>query len=299
MKMNKVMGLVLVGMLSVGMVGCGNNNIDNQVQEKQKQQEQIKNESEKIYEDKEVMEIFINKMFKINYYDESSNSEREIHLLLGTVLNELYNGISYSVSYQGDFVYNVQVINKNNGEFITFNLNMETKELEVIRFVKEDVFYEGMEAEDAFTELIIEYHKNKENQELEKEELVPKEDVVKEKQEEVKPPVEKKQVSIQTENESIIASPEQKQALKKAEQYIDLMGFSKEGLRDQLEYEGFENESIEYAIENVVVNWNEEALEKAEQYMDLMGFSKEGMRGQLEYDGFTDSEIEYAIDRLY
>lgn len=77
------------------------------------------------------------------------------------------------------------------------------------------------------------------------------------------------------------------------------MGFSKEGLRKQLAYDGFENESIDYAVENVDADWNEEALEKAEQYMDLMGFSKEGMRDQLEYDGFKDSEIEYAINKLY
>lgn len=49
--------------------------------------------------------------------------------------------------------------------------------------------------------------------------------------------------------ETVIETVEQKQALKKAEQYIDIMGFSKEGMRSQLKYEGFTNSEIEYAID--------------------------------------------------
>ena len=91
----------------------------------------------------------------------------------------------------------------------------------------------------------------------------------------------------------------QKNALKEAQQYIDIMAFSKPGLIDQLEYEGYEMEDIEFAVENIDVDWNEECAEDADSYLDTMSFSKEGLIHQLEYERYTDEQIAYAIDKVW
>ena len=88
-------------------------------------------------------------------------------------------------------------------------------------------------------------------------------------------------------------------ALASAESYLDYMGFSKEGLRDQLEYEGYLSEEINYALENVVVDWNEECVESAKSYLDYMSFSREGLIDQLEYEGFSSEQINYAMERVW
>lgn len=88
-------------------------------------------------------------------------------------------------------------------------------------------------------------------------------------------------------------------ALGSAESYLDCMGFSKEGLKDQLEYEGYTSEEINYAVENVIVNWNEECVESAESYLDCMSFSRQGLIEQLEYEGFTSEQINYAMERVW
>ena len=90
----------------------------------------------------------------------------------------------------------------------------------------------------------------------------------------------------------------QRNALKEAQQYIDIMAFSKPGLIDQLEYEGYEKDDIDFAVENIDVDWNEECLEDAEQYLEIMSFSKEGLIDQLEYEGYTDAQIRYAVEKV-
>lgn len=87
-------------------------------------------------------------------------------------------------------------------------------------------------------------------------------------------------------------------ALKKAEDYLKLSGFSAEGLRKQLSYEGFNTSEIDYALANVSVDWNEQALRSGIEYLELTGFSAEGLRGQLDYEGFEQSEIDYALSNL-
>lgn len=103
----------------------------------------------------------------------------------------------------------------------------------------------------------------------------------------------------QTEEKSTFDSSEsmgQKNARKKAESYLRYSSFSKEGLIEQLEYEGFTKDEATYAVNNIDVDWNEQALNKAESYLDYSAFSYEGLIDQLEYEGFTDSEAKYGAD---
>lgn len=87
----------------------------------------------------------------------------------------------------------------------------------------------------------------------------------------------------------------EKNAKEKAESYLKIMDFSKEGLKEQLEFEGFTPEEIEYAVNNCKVDWFEEAAGKADTYLDMMSFSREGLYDQLEFEGFTPEEIEYGL----
>lgn len=87
----------------------------------------------------------------------------------------------------------------------------------------------------------------------------------------------------------------EKNAKEKAESYLKIMDFSKEGLKEQLEFEGFTLEEIEYAVNNCKVDWFEEAAGKADTYLDTMSFSRESLYNQLEFEGFTHEEIEYGL----
>jgi|GEM_PF-689938 len=85
-------------------------------------------------------------------------------------------------------------------------------------------------------------------------------------------------------------------ALSSAKSYLDFMAFSKEGLIDQLEYEGYSTEEATYAVENCGADWNEQAVKAAENYLDFMAFSESGLQEQLEYDGFTTEEAQYGVE---
>ena len=87
----------------------------------------------------------------------------------------------------------------------------------------------------------------------------------------------------------------QSNALEQAKRYVELMGFSYQGLIEQLEYEQYTYEEAVYAADNCGADWKEEAAEKAESYLELMSFSREGLIEQLKYDGFTEEEAEYAV----
>jgi hypothetical protein len=97
---------------------------------------------------------------------------------------------------------------------------------------------------------------------------------------------------------------EHKNALRSAQNYIDIMSFSEAGLYDQLtsEYgEQYPADAAQYAIENVVVDYFEEALESAINYQSIMPMSDKELFDQLTSDygeKFTKEQAQYAIDNL-
>lgn len=88
----------------------------------------------------------------------------------------------------------------------------------------------------------------------------------------------------------------EKNALWSAQNYLDVSAFSKKGLEDQLEYEGYTRLEIAYAIHNCGADWKEQAVLKAQSYLEFMPFSREGLIDQLEYEGFTHNEAVYGAD---
>ena len=90
---------------------------------------------------------------------------------------------------------------------------------------------------------------------------------------------------------------EQENAVKMAKTYISTMAFSRSGLIEQLEYEGFTNEDAVYGVDNITVDWNEQAVKMAKTYLDIMAFSRSGLIEQLEYEGFTHEQAVYGVEQ--
>ena len=79
-------------------------------------------------------------------------------------------------------------------------------------------------------------------------------------------------------------------ALKQANRYLKVMAFSRNGLIDQLKYEGYSQSESEYAADNCGADWYEQASLKAKSYLSTMSFSIDSLIEQLEYEGFTHDE---------
>lgn len=99
-------------------------------------------------------------------------------------------------------------------------------------------------------------------------------------------------------------TPSQENALKSAQNYIDIMPFSKEGLIQQLSSsagDGYSKADATFAANKVDADWNAEALEAAEGYQELMPMSRDGLIQQLTSsagDKFTREQAVYAVDKL-
>ena len=89
----------------------------------------------------------------------------------------------------------------------------------------------------------------------------------------------------------------QENAVKMAKTYLNIMTFSRSGLIEQLEYEGFTNEDAVYGVDNITVDWNEQAVKMAKTYLNIMTFSRSGLIEQLEYEGFTHEQAVYGVEQ--
>lgn len=95
----------------------------------------------------------------------------------------------------------------------------------------------------------------------------------------------------------------QQNALRSAEQYIGMSGFSRDGLIDQLSSdagEGYELSDATIAVDSLTVDWNEQAVRSATQYLKMSGFSCKGLIDQLSSDygeKFTKSQATYGAQQ--
>jgi hypothetical protein len=107
-----------------------------------------------------------------------------------------------------------------------------------------------------------------------------------------------------TTNEPAMTSG-QKNALQSAHNYLDMSGFSKRGLIQQLSSsagEGFSRADATYAATHAGANWNKEAVEAAQEYLDSQSFSRAGLIQQLSSpagSGFTLAQARYAASKVY
>ncbi len=90
----------------------------------------------------------------------------------------------------------------------------------------------------------------------------------------------------------------ERNALKKAKNYLSFMPFSHSGLVDQLEFEGYTTDEAIYGADNCGADWNEQAAKKAQSYIDMMEFSRQGLIDQLIFEGFTEDQAEYGVTAI-
>ena len=89
----------------------------------------------------------------------------------------------------------------------------------------------------------------------------------------------------------------QENALRTAEDYISMSGFSRSGLIEQLEYEGYSTNDAAFAVDHLNVDWNEQAARSAKDYISMSGFSRSALIEQLEYEGYTRQQAEYGANK--
>ncbi len=97
------------------------------------------------------------------------------------------------------------------------------------------------------------------------------------------------------EEEAARGTVSQQNARAKAAEYLDFTAFSRSGLIDQLEYEGFSEGDAAFGIDALNVDWNEQAARMAAKYLDFTAFSRSGLIEQLVYEGFTQEQAEYGV----
>lgn len=88
----------------------------------------------------------------------------------------------------------------------------------------------------------------------------------------------------------------QANAARSAQQYLDMTGFSRRGLIEQLSSEagnGYSVGDATAAVDSLTVDWDEQAVRSAKQYLDMTGFSCSGLIEQLS----SDSGSKYTKDQ--
>jgi hypothetical protein len=90
-------------------------------------------------------------------------------------------------------------------------------------------------------------------------------------------------------------SVSQKNARRSASSYLDMTAFSRTGLIDQLQYEGFSEADAAYGVDSLRADWYEQAALSAANYLDMTSFSRSGLIDQLIYEGFTPVEAEHGV----
>jgi hypothetical protein len=95
----------------------------------------------------------------------------------------------------------------------------------------------------------------------------------------------------------------QNNAVRSANQYLSISGFSRIGLIHQLSSnagDGYDIADATAAIDSLNIDWNEEAIRSAKQYLSISGFSCKGLIHQLSSsagDGYTVSQANYGAQQ--
>jgi hypothetical protein len=97
----------------------------------------------------------------------------------------------------------------------------------------------------------------------------------------------------------------QKNALESAQNYVEMSGFSKAGLIQQLSSsagDGYSKADATFAANHVGADWNKEAVESAKNYLEITPMSKDGLIQQLSSsagDKYTEVQARYAANKVY
>lgn len=85
---------------------------------------------------------------------------------------------------------------------------------------------------------------------------------------------------------------ENQNALKAAQNYLDVMPLSHDKLIEYLEVSGYSNEAAVYAADHCGANWTRQAELAAKNYLEIMPLSRARLIEYLMVSGFTHSQAE-------
>lgn len=114
--------------------------------------------------------------------------------------------------------------------------------------------------------------------------------------------------SVSTEDNAVVEeapkddglTAQQKNAVRSAENYISVMGFSRKGLIGQLSSDygdGYSVDDATIAVDSMSIDYNEQAAKSAKNYLGVMGFSCSGLVDQLSSDAgdqYTKEQAKYG-----
>lgn len=95
----------------------------------------------------------------------------------------------------------------------------------------------------------------------------------------------------------------QKNAVRSAQQYLSISGFSRSGLIEQLSSDygdGYNVSDATVAVDSLNTDWNKQAVRSAKQYLSISGFSCKGLINQLSSsagDKYTESQASYGAQQ--
>jgi hypothetical protein len=96
---------------------------------------------------------------------------------------------------------------------------------------------------------------------------------------------------------------QQKNAARSAQSYLNLEGFSRQGLIDQLSSsagDGYAVQDATIAVDSLNVDWNAQAVRSAKSYLNLEAFSCSGLIQQLDSDAgdkYTVAQATYGAQQ--
>ena len=88
------------------------------------------------------------------------------------------------------------------------------------------------------------------------------------------------------------------QAERAAKNYLSMMPFSRSGLIEQLEFEGYSSSEATVAVDSLSIDYNEQAYRAAKNYLLMMPFSSLELVEQLEFEGYTQSQAIAGVSRI-
>lgn len=94
-----------------------------------------------------------------------------------------------------------------------------------------------------------------------------------------------------------LAANNRSEAVKRSNEYLETLVFSRMGLIEQLEYEGFSHEDAVYGVDATGTDWKEQAFRKAKEQVEYQEISREGLIEVLEFLKFTPEEAIYGSDK--
>jgi hypothetical protein len=95
---------------------------------------------------------------------------------------------------------------------------------------------------------------------------------------------------------ALVGTVSQRNAVAKGASYLRSSSFSRTGLIEQLQYEGFSLADATYGTDAQGADWNAQAVKKGASYLRSSSFSRSGLISQLQYEDFSLAEATYGTD---